>query len=281
MNHFIYTLLEITVILLGYYLISYAKERAKNRAQKQDIKEITDKIESIKIEYSSELERIKSELQKNNQVAFSSLTSFITAHQAFLDYKGKAFISIWEKLSEVRKLMNPIIIFIDMLNIRSNENSRSQNAHINLTLENLKEISITDFANFFNAINEQRIFIDENLWNELKIYYYFYINIYMRIEKALKIKDDTKKFAFKWHEDKEIQKYINQLIPDEFDQVIHYNGPGHLQFTVNRLENRLIREISNVISGKSAAETTLEINTSILKLQRDQLMSQDKDILPL
>src|SRR5208283_2025350 len=44
------------------YLPSYTKEKGKNLATREDIKEITDKIESVKIEHAKELEGIKSQL---------------------------------------------------------------------------------------------------------------------------------------------------------------------------------------------------------------------------
>ena len=50
------------VLFAKNYLPSYTKEKGKNLATKEDIKDITDKIESVKTEYAKELEGLKSQL---------------------------------------------------------------------------------------------------------------------------------------------------------------------------------------------------------------------------
>jgi len=72
-------ILELTNILVGivlffalkYFLPGYAQEKGKNLATKQDIEEITRKVESVKIDFSKDLEYIKSDLQFQNQSLFS------------------------------------------------------------------------------------------------------------------------------------------------------------------------------------------------------------------
>jgi hypothetical protein len=48
--------------LINNFLPSYFNEKGKNFATKEDIKEITDKIESVRFEYLGKLEGVKSEL---------------------------------------------------------------------------------------------------------------------------------------------------------------------------------------------------------------------------
>ncbi len=61
----IVTLLAIGLvfIFIKIYLPSYLKEKGRNLATKEDIEEITDKIEKIRIQYTSEVERLKAALQ--------------------------------------------------------------------------------------------------------------------------------------------------------------------------------------------------------------------------
>ena len=57
-----------SIVLIGFilffklYFPSYMKEKAKNLAQKEDIEEITDKIEGIKKVYTSELEELRKDI---------------------------------------------------------------------------------------------------------------------------------------------------------------------------------------------------------------------------
>ena len=51
------------ILWFKFYVPGYLKKRGENAATKQDIKEITDRIESVKSDYSKKLEKLRSELQ--------------------------------------------------------------------------------------------------------------------------------------------------------------------------------------------------------------------------
>lgn len=51
-------------LLLKHYLPSYLTEKGKNLATKEDVEEITRKVEGVKTQYQSEVEKLKAELQK-------------------------------------------------------------------------------------------------------------------------------------------------------------------------------------------------------------------------
>ena len=70
-------ILDLILILLGLYLVllkGFFSEKGKNLATKQDIQEITEKIESVKLEYSKKSEQNKYELDMNNQL-FNALNT--------------------------------------------------------------------------------------------------------------------------------------------------------------------------------------------------------------
>lgn len=64
-------ILDIIIILLGLYWIfikSYLTEKGKNLATKEDIKEITDKVESVKLDYLKLFEDYKRQLNYKNEL---------------------------------------------------------------------------------------------------------------------------------------------------------------------------------------------------------------------
>ncbi|HXU28157.1 MAG TPA: hypothetical protein VN698_13080 [Bacteroidia bacterium] len=66
--------LEILLFILGLYLAffkSYFQEKGKNLATKEDIEEITTKVEGIKTEFIKETEKLKTDLQFENHVKVS------------------------------------------------------------------------------------------------------------------------------------------------------------------------------------------------------------------
>ncbi|WP_339520461.1 hypothetical protein [Pseudomonas proteolytica] len=58
---------SLVALLIKNYLPSYAREKGKNLATKEDIEFITQKIESIKVEYSKQIETYKIELWEHQQ----------------------------------------------------------------------------------------------------------------------------------------------------------------------------------------------------------------------
>lgn len=64
------TLIAVAIIgvILKQHLPSYLKEKGKNLATKEDIAEITDKVERVKTQYASDIEKLKSDLQNQTQL---------------------------------------------------------------------------------------------------------------------------------------------------------------------------------------------------------------------
>ncbi|MGF6199799.1 hypothetical protein [Pseudomonas laurylsulfatiphila] len=55
------------LLLIKFYLPGYIKEKGKNLATKEDIAEITNKIEQVKVEYAKQLELYKSDIWQTQQ----------------------------------------------------------------------------------------------------------------------------------------------------------------------------------------------------------------------
>ena len=77
-------ILDSIIILLGLYLIlikSYYSEKGKNLATKEDIKEITDKMESVKLDYLRRIEEYKKELNIKYELEKTLINSKVKAYQ--------------------------------------------------------------------------------------------------------------------------------------------------------------------------------------------------------
>ncbi|MDX2172996.1 MAG: hypothetical protein SFY56_07750 [Bacteroidota bacterium] len=67
-------IVQILILIFGLYLAffkSYFSEKGKNLATKEDIEHITKKVESIKTEFIKETEKLKHDLQFENQLKIS------------------------------------------------------------------------------------------------------------------------------------------------------------------------------------------------------------------
>lgn len=81
-----------SIILFRKYLFSYSSEKGKNLATKEDIAEITQKVEEVKSTYIEELERLKVEL---------SLLS--KKHSILFDEKIRVFKKLQKRLVDFKK----------------------------------------------------------------------------------------------------------------------------------------------------------------------------------
>ncbi|EJG0735678.1 hypothetical protein CRN32_11000 [Vibrio vulnificus] len=81
-----------SIFLFRKFLFSYSSEKGKNLATKEDIEDITRKVESTKNEYIADIERLKVEL---------SLVS--RKHDILLDEKIRVFKKLQKRLVDFKK----------------------------------------------------------------------------------------------------------------------------------------------------------------------------------
>jgi hypothetical protein len=94
-----------SALLIKNYLPSYTKEKGKNLATREDIEEITDKIESVKTEYAKELEGLKSQLNAK-----------FHAQTVRFEKEFKVFEEVWAALVSLRDAttrLRPTIDYAD------------------------------------------------------------------------------------------------------------------------------------------------------------------------
>ncbi|MBD1571589.1 hypothetical protein [Aliivibrio sp. S10_S31] len=80
------------LFLFRKYLFSYSSEKGKNLATKEDIEEITRKVESTKNEYISDIERLKVDLALLSR-----------KHDILLDEKIRVFKKLQKRLVDFKK----------------------------------------------------------------------------------------------------------------------------------------------------------------------------------
>jgi len=66
---------------IAVFLASYLRKKGENVATKEDIKDITKKIEKVRSQYSEQLETVKASLQLSNQLKLAALDERLQKHQ--------------------------------------------------------------------------------------------------------------------------------------------------------------------------------------------------------
>jgi len=100
----IQTVTLVVVVVIGYLLRdffpSYSKEKGKNLATKEDIQDITEKIESVKADYAKSLEAVKSKLQLESALKGAYQQKCLEALTAINELLVEITLYCWKQLAE-------------------------------------------------------------------------------------------------------------------------------------------------------------------------------------
>lgn len=135
----IYILLASCLSLLVAFLYQYFKEKGKNLATKEDIEDITDKVESVKSSHKVEFDKI----QKENEVIYSEI------NDTKIRYNSKQFElynQLWSSLVELKISAN--------------------NLWETATFQNLKDFSIK-LNDTKITVEKTSLLIEDNHYQEL------------------------------------------------------------------------------------------------------------------
>lgn len=93
----------IAVLIWRSFFPGYLTEKGKNLATKEDIEVITDKIEGVRAQYTADLERHRSEL---NRIAFEHSTRFSKLHER----RVEAIDGMYKRLVRTMNAFYPLLI---------------------------------------------------------------------------------------------------------------------------------------------------------------------------
>ena len=90
----------VITLIVKNYLSKYVSEKAKNLATKEDIEDITNKIESVKSSYSHTLEKAKSEFQIKSSLQQAFQSKCLEAVVAVNDLLVEIHLYCWKEIAE-------------------------------------------------------------------------------------------------------------------------------------------------------------------------------------
>lgn len=94
----------IAVLVIGYlfkdYFPGYTREKGKNLATKEDIEAITEKIESVKVEYAKSLESVKARIQIESALRTAYQQKCLEALTAINGLLVEITLYCWREIAE-------------------------------------------------------------------------------------------------------------------------------------------------------------------------------------
>lgn len=121
-------LIALAVIWARYFIRPYLVEKGKNLASKEDIEELTRKVEGIKAQYSLDLERLRFELARASLI-----------HKAQYETEFRVYEEIWQRLIDVSRTVVALRPMLDYYDAKE-------------TAEERRHRRLQEFGEAFNAM---------------------------------------------------------------------------------------------------------------------------------
>lgn len=140
--------LSLSINLLAIIVVPYLIKKGQNYATKEDVGEITHKVEEVKKEFTKEIEGFKSTLDKGNieyQIRYTKL----------LELRSEAISVLFSKLEKMQKTL----IYLQHEHTPANSS---------LTKEQEEKIAEENAEDFINYYNEKIILFDKETNNLIK-----------------------------------------------------------------------------------------------------------------
>lgn len=248
---------------------------------------------SIQHEYDQKLEAHKAQLKAENEISLleirtalereaalhaAAYASFSEGQKAAMERKLKAFDRLWEKLLQIRNILPPVLMFMDVM---SSVEEYKEFKHANqknfqkLTGELLPEKVANLFSDSQGLVETIRPYVGEYMW----AIYYSYHTIMIRVLVKLHISvDDSVKVE--WYKDDVERQLIESILTpielQEFDSLTF----GKLNWLQINLQSKILSASRKLISGEEFGSESLNqarlIQERATQLQRKTELSQIK-----
>jgi len=103
----------IAAMWMRFYLPSYLAEKGKNLASKEDVEELTRKVEGVRTQYLSELERLRFDLGRASLV-----------HKAQYETEFRVYEEIWQRVIDVQRTVVALRPMFDQVDPKESDEER-------------------------------------------------------------------------------------------------------------------------------------------------------------
>lgn len=229
---------------------------------------LSEKIKaSIKAEYDDKLETLKSELTKNETAISSALNSQTQGLQIGQKETIDSLKIYWEEYLKVRYLLLPIAqldfylwetelnkIFTDEW--QGNDSVPNELKNINYSVQK-------DITNSSDIVERLRPFINTNLWIVFSFHKIFTSRILFLSRRSV-IK---KKFEH-WKSDTSLLRLAKENLSDTEFNYIQKQSSGTIKAIQEFIEQKMLLEITNILTGNNAAENTYNQALRLIELNK-------------
>jgi hypothetical protein len=211
--------------------------------------EYQQKIEALRLEHNQLLEQIR-EARAEREALRSTILSSLTSTQAgILGRRLQAIEVLWKSVLELGSVVDPLIFTIDMVGYQPEKFGRALH-------DWLKSVNTLELSKAMRTVRERvfelRPFVGERLYA-----LFFGLQVaYGRATLETVYSYQQGRFR-KWYEDAEVRQLFKVALTDDEFQKFYSLKSQNLDWFRRTLEEKIILEISTVLSGQSTASDHL------------------------
>ena len=217
-------------------------------------------IRSWDIKHQRELEILRNN-QAETQVLLKDTLSTISSSQSLLQNRRvEAVDRLWKAVLALKAYYSPVTFFFTIA-LPNEYKTALANSTIFEGLRKIDDNYIVNYPEEVSNLEDCRPYLGENLW----LHFFVYRAFLGRIAVLVKWLKEGKEIG-DWRQDSGVQQHLKVAFEeDEFNALMKSN-PMEINYALNVLESKVLREISYIVSGRQSSLESFENSRELRKL---------------
>lgn len=204
--------------------------------------------------YQTRIESLKGDIHKNNEIMKSSLSIYSQGYNQAQEKRLAAIEEMWDNVLKIRETSSRIVTFYTIFL------PKEYNSKENMYLTSLKEQLPTEeeLVNFIASMDElekKRPYLGEKLWTLFTIYRAFSGRLVLIFRKSV----DERNIK-QWHQDSGLMQLLEAALTKKEHEEYKINelGQHSLAEAINIIEQKILKEFNNTLTGTYASEESFQ-----------------------
>ncbi|MHB8276916.1 MAG: hypothetical protein ACYDIA_04600 [Candidatus Humimicrobiaceae bacterium] len=204
-------------------------------------------------EKEKEIEKLKSDLTRDRDILNSTISAFSRQYQVSQNRRLTSLENLWKNIIKLREFNGPLQLFFNILQPQEYQNALREDG-FNISLQSISFENISYLLKeISSSVEISRPYLGIKLWSFFFIYRAFIGRIVVVFDKGRK-ESNIKP----WYDDKHTMEVLSLALNKEELERISANKLLFLNYAVDSLEQKILNEIEDIITGHSISELSID-----------------------